>query len=140
MKAKEVPTREDDLLGGCIEICGRTFGADRVWRLPMKKVENTELLAIQSLFDIHDICHTSAENTMLHLVQLFGGFQLLWACKHFEDACFIHMAQICGIMADMALMSFVEEPIYTAVAIEFLDITAEKLIISIDVTNGNVLY
>ena len=140
MKAKEIPTSQDDLLGGYIEICGRVFGADRVWRLDMEKVENAELLAIQSLFDIYDICHTSAENTILYLIDRNGSFQLFWACSHFEDAAFIDVARICGIMADMSLMSFVDEPIYTAVAIEFLDITTEKLVISIDVVSGDILY
>lgn len=128
------------ILNGYIDICGKKFCARRAFMLPMGAVENTYLTDIQKLFDEYDLAHTAAANTILYLIESNHRYQLLWVCNHFEDATFVHMVQLCGIMSAMThLSSFDEVDNMTSVSIELLDTFAEKLIISIDGVHDRIL-
>lgn len=132
--------REMDVTCGYIEICGKRFPARRAFELPMEAVEKTYLIDIQALFDGHDLAHTSAENATLYLIEKDHRFQLLWVCNHFEDATFMNMVQLCGIMSAMThLVTSGEVDSITSVTIELLDTFAEKLIISIDGVHDRIL-
>lgn len=132
--------REIETAGGYIEVCGKKFSARRAFVLPMRSVENTYLIDIQKLFDEYNIAHTSAEHTTLYLIEQNHRFKLLWVFDHFEDATFVNIVQLCGIMSAMLHLSTLDSSDnMTSVSIELLDTFAEKLIISIDDVHDRIL-
>lgn len=131
---------EIEVVENYVVVCRKSFRANRAFKLPMPCVENPYLIEIQKLFDAHDLAHTSAENTTLYLIESDHRYQLLWVCEHFEDATFMNIVELCGIMSAMThLSSLAEIDNITSVSIELLDVFAEKLIISIDGVHDRVL-
>lgn len=127
-----------ELFDGNVVLLGQFIPADSAWILQMKDVENPELLAIQALFDKHDIAHLSAEHTTLYLIKWNGCSSLLWVCFHYEDSDVMSIVELCGIMRHMMLLPYFEEGVN--VSILLLDVNAEKLIISIEGVDGGILY
>ena len=120
---------------GYFELFGKRFLADEVYRIHGKHIKNPVLAELLDFIETIDLAHFGRSSTDLYLVRWNDSYSLLLACNHFEDAFLPNILEIGCIMLNFYRLlascgCYAGESSLTGVAIEYLDLFAEKLIIS----------